>query len=89
MSLARALLDELDDDDLAELALRLGPFLPRPAVPAPDGWLSSREAATHLGISRSYLRKLTAARAIPFHQDAPGGPCKFKRSALDRWREER
>jgi excisionase family DNA binding protein len=87
--LARALLDELDDDDLAELARRLAPHLPQPEAPAEDGWLDTRGAAAYLRVSVSRLHKLTAARAIPMHQDTPGGRCKFRRSELDRWREER
>jgi excisionase family DNA binding protein len=85
-ALARALLDELGPDDLAELAARLAPFLPAPEDPAPDGWLSTREAASHLGISVNALHKLTAARAIRFEQAKPGGRCWFRRSDLDAWR---
>jgi hypothetical protein len=90
MSLARALLDELDDDDLAELAARLAPFLSRSAPARADPWLPTLEAARHLGIGRSTLQKMTAARTgPPFRQDREGGPCYFRRSDLDAWRIDR
>jgi excisionase family DNA binding protein len=85
-SLGRALLDELGPDDLAELAVRLAPFLPAPEQPAPGGWLSTREAAAYLGISPNALHKLTAARAIRFEQAKPGAKCWFRKSDLDAWR---
>jgi excisionase family DNA binding protein len=81
--LARALLAELGPDDLAELAERLRPYLPAPSEPATDGWLDSRRAADYLGISRDALHRLTAERAVPFHQDRPGGRLYFLRSELD------
>jgi excisionase family DNA binding protein len=80
------LLDELDDDALRKLASRLAPYLPRPEAPAEERWLSTREAAAHLGISANALHKLTAARAIPFEQARAGGRCWFRRSNLDAWR---
>jgi excisionase family DNA binding protein len=82
----RALLEDLDQQDLRELAERLAPYLPPPAAPTPDRWLSTREAAEHLGMSVNALHKLTAERSIPFTQDAPGARCYFKRSDLDAWR---
>ena len=48
---------------------------------------ASTQAAAHIGRSRNALYKLTAARAIPFEQDCPGGKLYFKRSQLDDWRE--
>ena len=84
--LATALVAQLDDDALAELAMRLAPFLPRPNGGDDDGWLSTREAAKYLGITANALHKLTAARAIPFEQEAPNAKCWFRRSELDAWR---
>jgi excisionase family DNA binding protein len=86
--LAAALIAQLDDDALAELALaaRLAPFLPRPELAEGDRWLNTRQAAEYLGISLNALHKLTAARAIPFEQDRPGAKCWFRRSELDAWR---
>ena len=85
-ALARALIAELGPEDLAELAVLLAPYLPRPETPADERWLSTREAAAHLGISANALHKLTAARAIPFEQATAGGRCWFQRSDLDAWR---
>jgi len=82
----RALLADLDPEDLRELAERLAPFLPPPAAPTPDRWLTTREAAEYLGMSVPALHRLTAERAIPFEQDGPGAKCYFKRSELDDWR---
>lgn len=83
--LARALIAELDDQALAELARRLAPHLPAPAS-ADDRWLDSRQAAAYLGITKNALHKLTAAKAIRFEQSAPGGKCWFRRADLDAWR---
>ena len=84
--LARALLAELDDDALSELAQRLAPFLSQPPPATDDRWLSTREAALYLGMSVNALHRLTAERAVPFVQDAPGAKCWFLRSELDAWR---
>lgn len=81
--LARALLEELGPDDLAELAARLAPYLPAPAAPAPDEWLTTRQAAEHLAISVHALHRLTAAGRVPVHQDGPGARCFYRRSELD------
>jgi excisionase family DNA binding protein len=86
MTLAAALLAQLDDDALAELAARLAPFLPRSGAADEDRWFSTRQAAEYLGISANALHKLTAARAIPFEQERPGAKCWFRRSELDAWR---
>jgi excisionase family DNA binding protein len=51
-----------------------------------DRWLDSAEAAAYLAMTTSALHKLTAARKVPFSQDAPGGKCYFKRADLDAWR---
>ncbi len=48
-----------------------------------DKWIDSKEAADYLAISVADLHKLTAARAIPFEQEAPGHKCFFKRSQPD------
>src|SRR5438132_9983965 len=37
-----------------------------------DAWLDARSAASYLGLTRTALHKLTAARTIPFEQDGPG-----------------
>jgi hypothetical protein len=86
--LARALLAELDEDALAELAARLAPYLPQPAAAQDDGWLDSAAAARYLGISRAALHRYSAAKTIPCEQDCSGGKLWFKRSQLDAWRRE-
>jgi excisionase family DNA binding protein len=82
----RALLDDLDHEDLRELAERLAPFLAPAPAPTPDRWLTTKQAAEHLGMSVDALHKLTASRSIPFTQDAPGARCYFQCSDLDAWR---
>jgi excisionase family DNA binding protein len=84
--LAAALIAQLDDHALADLAARLAPFLPQPEPADQDRWLTTRQAAEYLGITPNALHKLTAARAIPFEQDGPGAKCWFRRSELDAWR---
>lgn len=46
--------------------------------------LNTDEAARYLGIEKSYLYKLTSARAIP-HYKPTGKLCYFKRTELDEW----
>jgi excisionase family DNA binding protein len=70
----------------ADLADALRPHLQyeQPAA----GWMTSREAATYLALTLAALHRLTAARAVPFEQDAPGGKCWFNRADLDAWRRD-
>lgn len=46
--------------------------------------LTSEEAAKYLGISRSYLYKLTMERRIP-HFKPMGKLCYFNRQELEQW----
>jgi len=46
--------------------------------------LTSAEAARYLGISKSYLYKLTMTRAIP-HYKPLGKLCYFNREELEKW----
>jgi excisionase family DNA binding protein len=85
-AIVAALLAELDDQALAELARRLQPHLAEPARVGDDGWLSTKQAAAYLGITVNALHKLTRARALPFEQSSPGGKCWFRRADLDGWR---
>jgi excisionase family DNA binding protein len=78
--LARALLAELDDAALDELAARLAPRLGAHTV---DGWLSLAEAAEYLRCPRSRLYSLVSARRVPHERD--GTRLLFRRSALDAW----
>lgn len=68
----------------ADLAAALCPHL-QMEQPA-GGWMTSREAAAYLGLTLPALHRLTAARALPFEQGAPGGKCWFHRADLDTWR---
>jgi excisionase family DNA binding protein len=53
----------------------------------PSGaWLDTAGAAEYLGMPKTTLHKLTAARGIPFEQEGPGCKLYFKRSDLDTWR---
>jgi excisionase family DNA binding protein len=74
-----ALADALADRIVARLEHRL-------RGGGDSGWMTTKQAAEHLGLSIHALHKLTAARAIPFTQDAPGARCYFKRADLDDWR---
>ena len=84
-ALGRALLDELGDDDLRELAARLTPHLPATPTTS-DSWLSTREAADYAGCSVNALHRAMAAREVEFEQSTSGGKAWFKRSAIDAWR---
>ena len=84
--LASALLSALDEDALAELAGKLAPYLPQPVTVDEDRWMNSRDAAAYLGLTPNALKKLTAARRVPFEQDVAGGKCWFLKSELDVWR---
>jgi len=70
----------------ADLAAVLRPHLQHEQSAATAGWMTSREAAAYLGLTLAALHRLTAARAVPFEQDAPGGKCWFNRADLDAWR---
>lgn len=91
VSLGEAFIASLTEAELGMLALRLRPYWDagEPRSVALSGWMDSAAAAEYLGMSRSSLHKLTARRAIPSHQEAPGCKHWFLRAELDRWREER
>ena len=80
-----ALQVRLDDDQLERLA---DLFVERVASRKPaDPWLTSAQAAEHLGITVTALDKHCAARRVPFPQDRPGGKRWSKASQLDQWRQ--
>lgn len=91
-TLTVAIVARLDDAVLDALAERLAPRLEARLARQPgaevrtDRWMTTAEAADHLGVTPNTLHKLTAARTIPFSQDSPGCRCYFRRSDLDRWR---
>jgi excisionase family DNA binding protein len=80
----------LDLDRLADLiAERVAErILAHGAGAAQGSWLTTREAAEHLGMTVNAMHRLTAARQIPFSQERPGGKCWFRRSDLDAYREQ-
>jgi hypothetical protein len=84
-SVASAVIADLDAADLAELARLLG-LAEAAADTDDDRWLNSGDAAAYLGITANALHKLTAARALPFEQEAPGCKCYFRKAALDAYR---
>lgn len=76
------ILDALAERIAEALAVRLGE-----THTAVDQWLSTREAAEHLGMHTDTLRRLAGSRAIQAEQDGPGCRLYFRISELDRWRE--
>jgi predicted DNA-binding transcriptional regulator AlpA len=86
-ALGRALLDDLGPDELADLADKLAPYL-RLAAETPDGWLDTKAAAEHLGVSVNALYRLVRERRVPFSQSAPNAKLWFRRSELDEYRSE-
>lgn len=83
--LARALLDELEPEDLATLAERLSPFLRAPTR-RDDEWLSTKQTAEYLGLTVHAVHHYISEGRLPFHQERPGARCYFRRSELDAWR---
>ncbi len=62
-----------------------------PAPARPDGgdrWLSTREAADYLGLHPKTLSNYASAGEVPSVQRSPRGRRYFRRSDLDRWREQ-
>jgi len=74
------------DEKLAALAARLDE--PRPAG-GEDRWLTTREAARYLGVNPKTLSNLASRGEVPSVQHSPRGRRYFRRSDLDRWREQR
>jgi hypothetical protein len=76
-------------DDAAADELRAIIGIEATAPSDPDPWITADQAAAYLGFKSVHaLHKLTSADGIPFEQDAPNCKLYFKRSALDRWRED-
>jgi excisionase family DNA binding protein len=81
--LADALLRELDEDALAELAARLQPYL-TPTQTVDEGWLRGADAiAAHIGCPRSRVYALASAGRIPVHRD--GTALLARKPELDAW----
>jgi hypothetical protein len=79
--LARALLDELGEDDLRELAARLAPLMPAPHA-ADEGYLAPAAAAAYLGVTRKRIYDLRSSRAL-VADGYDGRTPLFTRSTLD------
>lgn len=78
----------LSDSDMATLADLIAERLAdRIAAPHADRWLSSEEAAEHLGVTLAALRHLKAR--LPHSQEGPGARVYFRASDLDQWLAER
>lgn len=82
-----ALADRVADALEGRVADRVLSGLAQPSERIEDRWLTTRDAAQHLGMHTDTLRKLAAARKIPHEQEGRGCALYFQRSALDRWRE--
>lgn len=80
-------LEALVDKLVARVAAAVVEHLGRASNDDSAEWLDSRSAAEYLGVHGDTLRKLTAERAIPVHQDGRGCKLFFRRSDLDEWRE--
>jgi excisionase family DNA binding protein len=89
VSVARAILEELTDDDLRDLAERLRPLMTvsetRSGEDA-DRWLTAAEAAAYVGMSYGAFKKYADRREMRFEQRKPGGKRWFRRRDLDAWR---
>jgi excisionase family DNA binding protein len=81
-SLTKALLEQLDDDDLGLLVELIRPRLGTPAEER-STWLDVTAAAQHLACPKSRIYALVSARRIPFHKD--GTRTLFDRGELDNW----
>jgi excisionase family DNA binding protein len=84
-AIASALLAELDDGALDQLAELLAPRLERLVAPAPtDGWLrGADQIAGYIGAPRSRVYSLAAAGRIPVERD--GSALVASRRQLDDW----
>ena len=88
--LATALLAELDDQALDQLAALLAPRIAvalavRGASQKEAGWLNSDQAAEYLGCPRSRIHDLVALRRLEPRRD--GRRLLFRRSDLDAYLE--
>lgn len=91
MTVIAALLSELTDADLDHLAALLAPRLEarRSEQQHAEAWLTTEQAAAHLGISKSQLYQLVHKRNtthIPLTKN--GSRSYFRASELDQWRLE-
>jgi len=84
-TLAAAIVAELDDGALDELAERLAPRLAGRLSASDESppWMTVKTAAEHLSCPPSRLYALVSSRRIPFCKD--GSRTLFDRGELDDW----
>lgn len=70
----------MTQDELDKLAIAIG----RNVLFAQKEVLTLEEVAQYTGLKKSYLYKLTAAKAIP-HYKPNGKNCFFRRTELEDW----
>ena len=85
--LGHALLDSLDEDDLAELAYRLAPFLPlrlgRPETLPEEAMLTCGQAAQRAGTHVETIRR--AVRSGALHAGRAGRSPRIAPGDLNSW----
>lgn len=72
----------LPEEALHQLA-QLVAHLLRAAAPATEPWITTEEAAEHIGCNRDRIYYLVAANRIPHRKE--GTRLMFRRSDLDAW----
>jgi excisionase family DNA binding protein len=82
-ALVDALLAELDDAALDQLAARLAPRLA--AAPRVEPWLTVNQAAAYLGCNRQRIYNLVSQRRLRHSKD--GSRTLFRRQWLDQYLE--
>ena len=70
--------------DMAQMAEATARRVAELNVIASKEVLTSEETARYLGVSLSYLYKLTMTRAIPFYKPS-GKLCYFNREEIEKW----
>ena len=79
---------ELPEAVIEQVAQRAAELLAERHAPAPEPWLTTAEAAAHMGLSTSQLYTLVSQRrrnGIPVTKE--GSRSFFRASELDRWRQ--
>jgi len=76
----------IDLAPLAEvIAARVAELLAEQPPTNASPWMGVDGAADYLSCSPERIRKLIQRRAIPFHQERPGGRVFLNRLEIDRW----
>jgi excisionase family DNA binding protein len=87
VTLAQALIAELSDADLRDLARLLAPYLPATAPADPTTWLNTDQAADYLSCPRSRIHDLVQLHKLSPRRD--GRRLVFKRADLDAYLERK